>query len=185
MSATQPKPTEAELGQAVTAYLRDLRWDVYQEVAYEPGIADVVARQGKLVAVVEIKTAFSLEVIAQARRWLGHAHFTWIAVPAPQGGKQRDGRWLGQQVCEELGVGVLEVIPIDATSRKLLAERTASSTWRRFRRTAFARRPSPGFSAAHELRLSRRRCGQSTRRMRQRESGTAGTGRRSNRRVRS
>lgn len=116
------KPPEAELGAAVTAYLRDQRWTVYQEVALDGGIADVVATQGQLLAIVELKNAFSLDVIAQARRWLTSAHWTWIAVPrAKDGGRPSEGRRLGHRLCDDLGVGVFEVSQIGPMDRRALA----------------------------------------------------------------
>jgi hypothetical protein len=116
--------SEQELAQAVIAYLHDHHWDVYQEVRYEPahGVADIVATQGKILAVIECKAALSLDVIMQAWRWMPFAHYVWIAVPKAKRESRYDGRWLGQRVCEERGIGVMTVRPL-STMDRLLRER--------------------------------------------------------------
>jgi hypothetical protein len=95
---------EVALGAPVIAWLRERGWDVYQEVVCGNDVADIVATQGRLVAVVELKRSFSLDVIAQAHRWARLAHVSWVAVPEA---RWDAGRELGYQVCEDRGVGVL------------------------------------------------------------------------------
>lgn len=75
--------SEVELAERVVDYLRDLRWDVYQEVqAYSGNIADIVATQNNLVWIVECKRSFSLDLVAQASEWVNCAHFISIATPS-------------------------------------------------------------------------------------------------------
>lgn len=72
---------ETDTARPVVEWLRDLRYEVYQEVSASQGVADIVARQGRLIWVVEAKQKLGLSVIDQARRWLGHAHRVSVAVP--------------------------------------------------------------------------------------------------------
>lgn len=72
---------ETDLAQVVIAWLQDLRWDVYQEVTGAPGRADIVARQGPLLWVIETKSTFGLHVLGQANSWRPHAHRVSVAVP--------------------------------------------------------------------------------------------------------
>lgn len=100
---------ETELAAAVVAYLRDLGWDVHQEVGFAYGPrADIVAVRGPVLLVVEAKTTFGLSVIAQADHWLGHANLVSVAVPRSwrNGGTQG----VAANICREWGIGVLEVL---------------------------------------------------------------------------
>lgn len=99
---------ETELAAAVVAYLRDLEWDVHQEVGHNYGPrADIVAVRGPLLWVIEAKTSFSLSVIAQAEHWRGHANLVSVAVP--RHGGDRPSRDIASQICTTWGIGVLEV----------------------------------------------------------------------------
>lgn len=74
------------------------------------GRADIVAVCGRLVAVVELKRAFSLDVVGQARAWLPWAHMVWVAVPfRSRIGSVGTTRALLLEVCDWKGIGVLEV----------------------------------------------------------------------------
>lgn len=85
---------EVELGPPVIEWLTGQGFDVYQEVSAWSGIADIVAVCGaplaaedeerqrqrrQIVAVVELKTSLSFELLYQARRWRGVAHQVWVA----------------------------------------------------------------------------------------------------------
>ena len=65
------------------AWLRDLRWIVYQEVqAHTHGrVADIVATQGPILWVIETKLSLSLDVVEQVLKWAGNAHYVSVAVP--------------------------------------------------------------------------------------------------------
>lgn len=77
------KMTEADFASCIVDHLTDLKWDVYQEVQVKhgSGVADVVARQGPLVWVIETKTKMGLAVMEQAARWTPYAHLVSVAVP--------------------------------------------------------------------------------------------------------
>lgn len=98
---------EAILAATVVEYLRDLKWDVHQEVQAVAGIADIVAIQGPLVWIVECKTSLSLAVMNQGERWIryGCANMVSVAVPSST---SRDRGFAGQ-LCRMLGLGVLTV----------------------------------------------------------------------------
>ena len=65
------------------AWLRDLRWTVYQEVQVHTHgrVADIVATQGPILWVIETKLSLSLDVVEQALKWAGNAHYVSVAVP--------------------------------------------------------------------------------------------------------
>jgi len=96
---------EAEIGAGVVAWLEDQHWDVYQEVKYYGGIADIVAVNGNLVWVIECKRSLTLHVMDQARGW--RTHFRSVAVPRP---KRFRERFTAYGVAKNyFKVGVLEV----------------------------------------------------------------------------
>ena len=100
---------ETDLAAAVVAYLRDLGWDVHQEVGFQYGPrADIVAVRGPVLLVVEAKTTFGLSVIAQADRWCGHANLVSVAVPRSWRGGGTHG--VAANICRDWGIGVLEVM---------------------------------------------------------------------------
>lgn len=108
----KPWPSkESDLAPGVIAYLQNMRWEVYQEVQIGAGgdIADIVARQGRLVWVIELKKSLSLEVIAQASLWTRRAHFASVAIPQRQTSRRTKGQWLADEVLEWKGLGCFVV----------------------------------------------------------------------------
>jgi hypothetical protein len=100
MDEMKYQPSEVEVARWVIRFLESLEWDVYQEVSGHPGRADIVARRGTVVWVVEVKTSFTLSVLEQAHRWLPHAHMVSVATP----------RWpgaFGKDLCRMLGLGII------------------------------------------------------------------------------
>ena len=102
--------SEAELGEAVAAWLEVQGWDVYPEVQIFTGgaRADIVATRGRYIWVVECKRAFGLAVIAQADAWRRFSHLTSVAVP---GARNSDSRYFGERVCLERGIGIIHPRP--------------------------------------------------------------------------
>lgn len=100
---------ETTLAAAVVAWLEAQGWDVYQEVQpsrWAAGVADIVAAMPPIVWVVECKTRFSLDVMAQAYAWRHMAHLVSIAVPV--GGGKRHGSF-SRRVLSDYGLGLIEV----------------------------------------------------------------------------
>lgn len=97
---------ETDLARKVIEWLIDQKWDVYQEVQVFHGgsIADIVAKQGRVIWVIETKLNLSLSVIGQAHEWLPWANYVSVAVPA---GKRRMG--FATYVLNTYGIGVLKV----------------------------------------------------------------------------
>lgn len=107
MRRRKPKIVEEDLAGVVIDYLEDLGWEVFQEVGHGVGVADIVARSGKLIWVVEAKTSLSLQVMAQAARWRWHTHYVSVAVPR---GKRRDSSYgFASRILSDYGIGLLEV----------------------------------------------------------------------------
>ena len=102
---------ESDLAAPVIEYLQDLRWEVYQEVqtGYAGDIADIVARQGKLLWVIELKKSLSLEVIAQAQIWSRYAHYASVAIPTRTRSRTSKGRELADRIMAERGIGCIKV----------------------------------------------------------------------------
>lgn len=107
-----PVKSEAELGTVVADYLRSLDWEVFQEVSAGPGgssRADIVARKGRLLWIVELKKTFGFSVLAQADAWIreGMAHMVSVATPAP---RRRGGdSAFRAQMARHIGCGWLRV----------------------------------------------------------------------------
>jgi hypothetical protein len=101
---------ETDLAKKVIDWLIDQKWDVYQEVQFCGGgnIADIVAKQGRIIWVIETKMTLSLSVIGQAYEWLPWANYVSVAVPA---GKRRIG--FASQVLKTYGIGLLTVNQFD------------------------------------------------------------------------
>ena len=96
------RPSETDVAASIIAYLDNLHWEVFQEVTGAAGRADIVARQGSLIWIIEAKTTFGLPVIAQARRWRQHAHLVSVGTPRYLGDFD-----FGREVCQMVGVGIL------------------------------------------------------------------------------
>lgn len=97
--------TEAGLGRGVSEWLSAWGWDVFPEVVYGPGRADIVATQGRLIWVIETKLTLSLALIEQAWKWTGRAHFVSVAVPL---GPKYRGRHVAERFCKLHGIGIIE-----------------------------------------------------------------------------
>lgn len=94
--------TETQVAQPVVAWLLEHGWDVHQEVC-QGRRADIVAVQGPLVWILEVKQRFGMEVLNQAYHWIGGAHFVSVATrPA------RIGPFITAAV-ERVGIGVMFV----------------------------------------------------------------------------
>ncbi len=98
---------EVRVGRVVGPFLRNLDFDVYQEVSFGRNRQrpDMVARRGRETWVVECKATCSLRVVAQAIYWLGRSNRVAIATP-------RSHRSLTGSICHILkavGVGWLSV----------------------------------------------------------------------------
>ncbi len=99
---------ERDLGPPVIAHLEAMHWDCYQEVKGPGGgVADIVAINGSLLCVVELKTGLGFDVISQALGWKPWAHWVWAAVPSERVGTT--ARTLARMTCESYGIGVLEM----------------------------------------------------------------------------
>lgn len=99
---------ESEIGTLVLQWLVAQGWDCYPEVQTHSGgaRADLVAMRGAATMVVECKTVLSLDLLAQAHSWLGHANFVCVATePARRG----IGREYAAQLCRRDGIGLVEV----------------------------------------------------------------------------
>jgi len=99
--------SERALAEVAIGWLEGQHWDVYQEVATGPysGRADIVAVQGALTWIVEVKTSLSLDVMAQAVEWYGWASFVSVAVPMA---RQSRSRTFAERVLHDHGIGVIE-----------------------------------------------------------------------------
>ncbi len=94
--------SEADLARVVVEWLTFRGFDVYQEVELVPrGIrADIVARHGPELTIVETKTSASLALVSQVMERRRFAHRVYLAAPSVRG---------VVELCDELGIGALSV----------------------------------------------------------------------------
>lgn len=95
-------PREADLYPPVKAYLQRQGYDVKGEV----GAADVVARRGDDVLVVELKLGFSLALFHQGIDRLSVTDLVYVAVPA---GGQAKALKANVKLARRVGLGVITV----------------------------------------------------------------------------
>jgi len=95
---------ETDITKPLIRWLNAHQWEVYQEVQLYRGggIADIVATQGKLVWVVEVKTGLTTSVVAQAMWWIDEAHYVSVATPERRHTK---GRIVLEQYMRWKGIG--------------------------------------------------------------------------------
>ena len=110
MAKNNVKIKEVDIARPVVRYLESHGWDVYQEVNSLFGIADIVAVLDKHLWIVEVKSTLSLALIAQAKRWVGSAHWVSVAIPTRKSVFCSDARRVGMDILSDLGVGVLKVV---------------------------------------------------------------------------
>jgi hypothetical protein len=121
---------EQAVAEVVAAWLEAAGADVYQEVVVSGGVADIVARVGVEIWIIEVKTSLSLALLVQAMDRRRLAHRIYIAAPTTR--TMRDV----EPLCKELGVGLLEVRTGNFEDRyefyqPKVTERTRSRRWNR------------------------------------------------------
>lgn len=118
---------ECAIAEVVIAWLENAGADVYQEVECAGGVADIVARVGAELWIVETKSAISLGVLYQAMERRRDAHRVYVAAPRTR--NVRDFEWL----CRELGIGLLTVEQADQVCGidPRVTELCASNRWNR------------------------------------------------------
>lgn len=102
---------ETEIAAVIVEWLQSQDWEVFQEVQpYQySSVADIVAIKNEQVWVIETKTSFNLQVIAQAESWDVHLR----SVGIPEVYRQSLGRDFAEKVCRNYGIGILAVsVPI-------------------------------------------------------------------------
>lgn len=100
---------ETELAANVVEWLREQHWEVYQEVqphAFDR-TADIVAVNGHLLWVIEVKKSLSLALLEQALRWRGYANYISIATPRPT--RHTRGEDAARLFVKHFGIGRLSI----------------------------------------------------------------------------
>lgn len=95
--------SEQELAEVVCRWLENQRWEVFSEVTLGGPRADIVARQGPLVWVIETKLSFGLDVLGQANHWTRYANYVSCACPWGR------GKGFAEDFAKLIGVGSLRV----------------------------------------------------------------------------
>lgn len=98
------KFTEKDLAAIVVSDLKEQGWEIYQEVETGWGRADIVAKNGNILWIIECKMSFSLAVIEQAWNHIRshRSHFVSVAVPKVKG-------YFAEEICKRFGIGILSV----------------------------------------------------------------------------
>jgi hypothetical protein len=101
--------TEEDLARPLIPYLRNLHWEVYQEVQISTygHVADLVATQQHLVWILEVKRSLTFALIEQAERWTHYAHYVSVACPAVT--HRTPGRQLARRTLRSLGLGLFSL----------------------------------------------------------------------------
>lgn len=91
----------------VKEWLEEHGYDVFSDVESDYGCnrADVVGVCGPVVAVVQLKTALSVNVIGQAIDWLPYANIVYIGVPEARSGVNPHAT----KILRHFGIGVLRI----------------------------------------------------------------------------
>lgn len=95
--------SEQELAERVVQWLHDYGWEVYQEVPVGNGVADIVAKQGPVIWLIETKMSMSIQLLKQLDDRIGYAHMLSAAVPVR---KRGDAPF---RLLKKLGAGLLAV----------------------------------------------------------------------------
>jgi hypothetical protein len=107
---TREKMSEVQLAAMIVSDLKSDGWEVYQEVVLEAGDgpADIVAVRGGLIWIIETKMSMTLDLIGQAYRWIGSAHWVTMAIPYPKRG-ENDKKRMVSQFCRDYGVSLMKI----------------------------------------------------------------------------
>jgi hypothetical protein len=119
------RASEQTVAAITVAYLEQLGADVYQEVQVSGGVADIVARVGFELWIVEVKTSMSLALVAQAMERRRLAHRVFVAAPTTK--TLRDIL----PILDEVGLGMFEVTPGWDAGSMSLAPRVVQRLWSR------------------------------------------------------
>ncbi|WP_055744731.1 hypothetical protein [Brevibacillus choshinensis] len=98
---------EEDMYDPIKSWMEERGFTVYPEVEcrHRGGRADIVVTNGQLVGVVEMKQSLSLDLIEQALRWRGYAHYIWIAIPY----QPKSYKKFVTMVLRDYGIGVLTI----------------------------------------------------------------------------
>lgn len=105
---------ESDLYSPVKAYLEAQGFEVKGEV----GAADMVARRGDDLLIVELKLRLTLGLYHQACARLRMTDLVYIAVPRPSGRSTRRALRENLVLCRRLGLGFLTVAPGGVVERR-------------------------------------------------------------------
>lgn len=99
------RPSEERIAAVVVEWLEAMGYDVYQEVELRNGgiRADIVARRGPELTIVETKSSPSLALLYQCMERRRFAHRVYAGVHVVRGSGAFD------EACKELGIGLLRV----------------------------------------------------------------------------
>lgn len=106
---------EIDLAARAKAWLEGRGFEVFQEVVVGGRRIDLVGRANGVVITVECKLCFGLDVLTQARRWVGEASESWVAVPYRH--TWRTSGSVALEYCQLVGIGVIGVPGPDGMPR--------------------------------------------------------------------
>jgi len=100
--------SEKDIAKILINWLKDLKWDVYQEVEIKPfnSIADIVATQNNVSWTIEVKQNMSLVLLSQAYNYIWQSNYVSIAIPASNHKTKYN---VANIFCKDYGIGILRI----------------------------------------------------------------------------
>lgn len=129
---TETVNTEALVATRTMRWLTEMGWDCYPEFQppHGPGRADIAARKGPLLWIIEAKKTLSMDLMRQAVGWIDEAHFVSVAVPVVARVRRKRGEDPYQkhsqrqrkvsidrfkaQILSHYGIGLIRMCPVTA-----------------------------------------------------------------------
>lgn len=102
------KMTEIDLAAKVIEWLKDQKWEIYQEVSlgYANAVVDIVALRDGVTWAIETKLSLSLALLEQAHNLIWYSNYVSIAIPPRRNVK---GHKIAGIMMNQLGIGEIIV----------------------------------------------------------------------------
>ena len=96
---------EIQLAQEVIYFLKDMKWEIYQEVKVPGGVIDIVGIRNNISWIIETKCFLSLQLLEQVYKKKQMSNYISIATPRLRNVK---GRFAAEMFLRNNGIGYLQ-----------------------------------------------------------------------------